>query len=130
MGTNVSFTPGPWAVDDRVPLRGHGRVIMAGSYGIAKVWDEPNGERAQNAANARLIAAAPDLLTVVAKLDAWWTKDMPAGPEGDRVRGWPISDDTRELWREMRAALARTTSPNPDPNTAPSQADRAGGDPS
>ena len=29
--------------------------------------------------------------------------------------------------QRAQAALARATSPNPDPNTAPSQADRAGG---
>lgn len=48
------------------------------------------------------------------RIDAFWTADFPEGPEGDR--NWAgglgkLSDDTIEVWREIRAALLST--PNP-----------------
>ncbi len=73
MLTESKYTPGPWKVTtDR-----HGRPTMVFSVsrgkGVAKTaWDgyaeQSDKEAAEEAANARLIAAAPDLLEALKKL--------------------------------------------------------------
>jgi len=65
----MTHTPGPWAalVDEQVPERGACYIHAAGQYGdevIAEAYrvDADEGGIEQREANARLIAAAPDLL--------------------------------------------------------------------
>lgn len=76
----MSHTPGPWTVGDK---RGVwvGPVVMAdgGKKGVAFVVGESD-------ANARLIAAAPDLLSAL-KAHLPWDEDY--GP----VQGWGIWQD-------------------------------------
>lgn len=40
------------------------------------------------------------------KLDAAWTADFPNGPDTELLHGCKFSDDTLEIWRAARAALA------------------------
>jgi hypothetical protein len=49
------------------------------------------------------------LRSAVEKLDAYWTQSFPGGPDGDP--SWAgglgrLSDDTIELWREVRSTLS------------------------
>lgn len=55
---NQTHTPGPWTADEA------GYIEHAGGWGVAKAY----GSNPTCAANAALIAAAPDLLRVCEKL--------------------------------------------------------------
>lgn len=57
----VKYTPGPWMLNIGTLKGGH-ILVYAEGYGVAKVYDEETESRTTNMANARLIAAAPDLL--------------------------------------------------------------------
>lgn len=63
---------------------------------------------AENAANARLIASAPDLLAFAVALDADWTKEFSDGPDMETV-GYRLAEDTVALWRQCRAAISKAT---------------------
>lgn len=53
---NTSFTPGPWAASEK--------YIVAGNFHLAVTTNPPLGKNQEWEANAKLIAAAPDLLDV------------------------------------------------------------------
>ena len=57
-------------------------------------------------ANARLIAAAPDLLAALKALDAYWCEMLPDGPPADDADHW-LHADSRAVWRTARAAIAK-----------------------
>jgi hypothetical protein len=67
----MTHTPGPWETqrveEDRLVL--WGREDALGTFKIADIYETANNE-----ANARLIAAAPELLEAL---------EMLVGPEGD-----------------------------------------------
>jgi hypothetical protein len=72
-------TPGPWRVVDS--WNDH---MVEGQNGEEIIWqDGPHGTPTINEANARLIAAAPDLLAVLEELQesaAYWSEyDVPIG---------------------------------------------------
>ena len=54
-------TPGEWEALEGALSDEH-ILILSGDYAIAKVYAEEEGMEAVNRANARLIAAAPDML--------------------------------------------------------------------
>ena len=98
----AKHTPGPWVVNDlyaeteiRGPQNSGAMICVMSPWGIAA--DEPDPQRA----NARLIAAAPDLLEALREYDAAFT-------EFD-----PDSRDSRHRMRlatiKARAAIARAT---------------------
>lgn len=75
-------TPGPWMYETRPDSGGGDRpVVVAGADLVAAV------SRANGGANARLIAAAPDLLAALKDLAEWWSNWMPddAHADGGRV---------------------------------------------
>ena len=79
-------TPGPWrVVEDRVPSS---LEVYAGKTAIAECWRRADVET--EIANARLIAAAPDLLEALEFV----------------IRGVP---DTWEGVQKARAAIAKAT---------------------
>ena len=61
---------------------------------VAKVGSE---------ADARLVAAAPELLAVASAIDAMWSgdDDDPANPDD------ALSAQGREVWHSLRAAIAK-----------------------
>lgn len=66
---DAKHTPGPWSVGEKV-----GTLVFAGNEGsmgdfICEVTGEDETPRAVNRANARLIAAAPELLSALYELD-------------------------------------------------------------
>lgn len=104
-----AHTPGPWMfLASVVPgqfviCNEHGpRVDVALTYGF---------EHTPREANARLIAAAPELLEALQALDADWSSFWPLGPDipasGDRIAS--IAPETAEIWRTVRAAIAKAT---------------------
>jgi len=69
----MSHTPGPWTVDPR-----DYEYVTAGDFCVAAVWMRDVEDRTakdERDANARLIAAAPDLLEALQRLsdfaDEW-----------------------------------------------------------
>jgi len=100
-------TPGPWASGRAIPEDGAvSRIVRAGDDHIAVVMDLEDA--AQEAAdNARLIAAAPDLLEA---LKAWLASDRADQSiiAGRDVDGHPLS--AAGVARvKARAAIARAT---------------------
>ncbi len=106
---SAGFTAGPWAVVDAVMGE---RVISRATYDtICAVDTSCNSawtieSTAVNVANARLIAAAPDLLEAARELDAMWTEDVPGGPDNAPSIFMP---ETLAVWRKFRAAIAKAT---------------------
>jgi len=83
---NTRHTPGPWQTWENGD----------GEYGIERNGDSLGTMEGQNAkANARLIAAAPDLLEAARSMIDW--QDTPA-----HVRG-----DFRPIQKALRQAIAK-----------------------
>ena len=85
--TNTQHTPGPWHVD----INGEGAITAPDGALIARLHNASRDDLRE--ANARLIAAAPDLLAALqAVADYWAGGDVPA-----------------EIDAAMRAAIAKAT---------------------
>jgi hypothetical protein len=80
----------------------------------------------ENDANARLIAAAPEtaaerdrlrevnaeLLAALKRIDEWWTRSAPGGPDDNRLcltTGFNVSlhPELVGIWRQARAAISK-----------------------
>jgi len=57
-----AHTPGPWQIDHNNCHSGQVAVCHGDEEGYVEVWSENWSEGTSQSANARLIAAAPDLL--------------------------------------------------------------------
>lgn len=76
----INHTPGPWTVD--------GEYVMATlgndpgeSFAIAECWDYPDMAFGEAVANARLMAAAPDMLKAlqaIAAAEIQWEEGLDA----------------------------------------------------
>lgn len=81
----VVHTPGPWLIDERIAAPQRSSAIVAGELVIAdttRIWNYK--------ANARLIAAAPDMLEALKFVRRIWA-----------------ADDTCEEIRLIDAAIAK-----------------------
>ena len=100
-----SFTPGPWVVVGRltkyVVARLVGGLIQEVAACGPTMADEGYGQ--QQEANARLIAAAPDLLEALQDVDALWMHHSVA--HGDGKIG--------PLHEKVIAAIAKATGEQP-----------------
>lgn len=102
----IKHTPGPWTSEDisfkHDAFYGIPIIEAATGYGMATAWQVDNVKASDTQrANARLIAAAPDLLAALvaayAEIDGLhWTND--------RVEG---------VLAAARAAIAKATNPKP-----------------
>ena len=84
---NVKFSPGPWVVKNGRYIYGNGGFIKPF---VASVEDDHND--AETVANARLIAAAPDLLAALQDIVEYLGEDVDNGLD--------------ELLTNARAAIA------------------------
>lgn len=99
-----AHTPGPWAVDDDGEVTGvEGQAVVASVYKpddfpcFDAEEDDPEGKfPVECAANAALIAAAPDLLKA-----AEFARDFFV-----QVKGWTDDD---AIVRALNAAIAKAT---------------------
>lgn len=65
-------------------------------------------------ARAQMEHAAPELLAAAKMLDDFWTKSHPDGPDGNpKYAGGlgVLTDDTLNVWRTIRRAIAKATLP-------------------
>lgn len=75
----TKHTPGPWGVDRWGNIHGHMSPVVA-------VIDETTCPPEQRSANARLIAASPDLLAVCEKIaETTWSRNV-ATKLGEQLR--------------------------------------------
>jgi hypothetical protein len=98
MNSKGNWTPGPWELGPAIDSR----KVFSGDSVIAEAWPTTiNMDEAQ--ANARLIAAAPDLLhnleVVTERLTAWMTISDPDD----------VTDDDRQALVDSRNAIAQAT---------------------
>lgn len=87
---DTKHTPGPWDI----VTAPHGTFIMGGTYTLHRVGPSPTDE-----ANARLIAAAPDLLSAAQDV----VKMLDMGQ-------WTTAQYSRLV--ELAKACAKATTPN------------------
>ena len=90
MKTETTYTPGPWTVEsDRTTVSFGGQAVITSPA--------PDGaSREESMANARLIAAAPDLLSSLESVKVWYL--------GQSRAAMPVA-----LCDSMDAAIARAT---------------------
>ena len=97
-------TPGPWQTDQAEHDAPYQDIrIHAGKGSICCVWidDAPlHDYNAEQRANARLIAAAPELLEALKELDSWLVCACIATPE-DMAQSFP------HMQQVVSAAIAR-----------------------
>jgi hypothetical protein len=96
----MSHTPGPWKADDKgkavfIPLRAHHCEQLGIQVGFVS-WEDDK----ESLANARLIAAAPELLEALKELDSWLVCACIATPE-DMAQSFP------HMQQVVSAAIAR-----------------------
>lgn len=83
MTTQQTHTPGPWTTNKKCPTMVE---AVADGQGVNLIVDcnDPDGfrTRGEDMANARLIAAAPDLLAALEEIAAWEPSRGPDEPGG------------------------------------------------
>jgi hypothetical protein len=98
----VSHTPGPWEVDEPHQVW----APSAGEYvAITQVEDRETIPRDQVEANARLIAAAPELLEAIKELLEVADPDSSDGYEME----WQWRETLERAQDRARAAIAKAT---------------------
>jgi hypothetical protein len=63
MGTKTTFTPGPWTIDNKIGRKSQLGIVADAAPCIIAVMGNAEAWPVEAQANAKLIAAAPDLLT-------------------------------------------------------------------
>ncbi len=106
----TTHTPGPWTQDDRF----NGSIFIRGgsSYGteICCLWKQSLDQVEEQNANARLIAAAPDLMAELKRIAGYeYRADR-------RNRGMVDISELENLKRIARAAIAKATESDDEPN--------------
>ncbi len=95
------FTPGPWRIAFETRIE-YGPYVAGKGFAVAEVFRDPveTGMPEEYKANARLIAAAPDLLdatqAVLDKLENMTTAEFSAGAD-------------KEVRENLAAAIAKAT---------------------
>ena len=102
--SDAKHTPGPWAVS----TQGVGfEVDSADGWQVAQAQQRHEDGRGKEAtmrlANARLIAAAPELLEALIEASEWVSEYV------SQMRAYTISDEAAKSLRRIRAAIAKAT---------------------
>ena len=105
---DTKHTRGPWKVGEELASDGDFVIKATSGYGIGQAWNL-NGNT-ENAANARLIAAAPELIKALAGCaDAL----REAGKDFARANKLAVRPNLYELHEQAaRAAIAKATGTN------------------
>ena len=91
----TNFTKGPWHVEPEEASEGRGLAICAEDAIVATITPEDDRQAdAEDWANARLIAAAPDLLAALEVAWRWQNSDL---------------EDEDEVLNIMAEAIAKAT---------------------
>lgn len=111
METKQGHTPGPWHARPRPPQNinsehnGDPFTIASGEMFVAAIKTHPESE-----ANARLIAAAPELLEALEALTDSFIHTH-GNDKGNKAKTYMIqfNDDVRDALNAARAAIAKAT---------------------
>ena len=111
------FTPGPWLLRTTPTSAGLCHIVSASGWrgafiygdGIRKGVDDALPKAQELAANARLIAAAPDLLEALREMVAG---DAEAIEDAERI-GIPFPDEMLATYNKACAAIAKATGEQP-----------------
>lgn len=111
----ATHTPGPWTNHGRIKQAGLPHSAVAAKTLIARVYSEAFGDSEQEAANAHLISAAPDLLEALCLTISFFTDPAGCTPEimrdpakfEDFMRNVKASQDS--AISKARAAIAKAT---------------------
>ena len=106
------FTPGPWLLRTTPTSAGLCHIVSAADWrgafiygdGIRKGVDDALPKAQELAANARLIAAAPDLLEALQRIEEYWNQDQ---------NETAMADACWHAINTARAAIARATGEQP-----------------
>lgn len=84
----MAHTTGPWEVCNNTIRTAD--EVDGPRIGIAEVWDTRvyDNDRDVSADNARLIAAATELLRDLKEAVAWWESDLSKGDNSDCTPSW------------------------------------------
>lgn len=96
---SVQHTPGPWKAYPIEMNHGLPYTPVAANTLLAKVYSEAFGDYEQSEANARLVAAAPDLLEALRRVVNDWV-----APDG-----LPFEDGEMPALDAARAAISKAT---------------------
>lgn len=110
-------TPGPWVALPEEVHRNYIRIrgtVLGRRYKIANVItpdydDVKEREAKETRANARLIAAAPELFNLAEQVLAWWEVhqyDAASSSDGDEYNFY---DSEPEFVKSAKAAIAKAT---------------------
>lgn len=80
-----TFTPGPWHTEPEEWTEGRGRAVCS-KGGIVAIIDPEVCMSVEDAANARLIAAAPELLSALKEAEKIMSADCTDGAVLNRIR--------------------------------------------
>lgn len=117
----TQYTPAPWQVDNKAA----GHVRTPDGRGIANTMGYSNNSDGgksyeENKANARLIAAAPELLEVLEKTTTWlfelneWYKREADSFEGvERQMYLDHSATVIKIMRDSKTVIEKATGGNP-----------------
>lgn len=113
----TKHTPGPWLLRTTPTSAGLCHIVSAADWrgafiygdGIRKGVDDALPKAQELAANARLIAAAPDLLEALQEMVAG---DAEAIEDAKRL-GVPFPDEMLAAYHKARAAIAKATGEQP-----------------
>ena len=110
-----SFTPGPWHNFGRQPsVAGLPHSAVGAKTLLARVYSEAYGDDAQETANARLIAAAPDLLEALQWYEAKAVQMGRAAIHQDSKLMLALMKEIAvEYGAQARAAIAKATGEQP-----------------
>ena len=102
------FTPGPWLLRTTPTSAGLCHIVSAADWrgafiygdGLRKGIDDALPKAQELAANARLIAAAPELLEALQRIEEYWNQDQ---------NETAMADACWHAINTARAAIARAT---------------------
>lgn len=99
---NTPYTPGPWAVRGRAGYTGHG-VNDSTGRSVCSVPSNGNRPHDERNANVALLAAAPDLLAALQRLNK-------AYEESTEMPCFGVTNaELAQAWGAARAAIQKTT---------------------
>jgi hypothetical protein len=109
--TNMKHTPGPWIVIEGGPLEGDTVITtqarLAGDIiPIVDMDTDYEGEIGiEQEANAKLIAAAPELLEACSTMAEWFKREHEGFPNAAQVRTTPAGEAAWRKWWEENLRL-------------------------
>lgn len=107
--THATHTPGPWKLRRAETSLEHDFILQAGPHTIA--WSVPRADRSNTSkksvhiANARLIAAAPELLAALQDMLERYAGDIDEA----QALGTPFAEAALADYRRAQKAVAKAT---------------------